>query len=213
MLRTLASIALFVAFLANSIHAEDPFIDVTAKVAGLASNNSLSVAVSNVNFTDPAKEIAKFLRVEYTISGVKGVKTCEEGSTLRLSALAGKTLLVTKATYGDLPDRQDDVNAAGLDLSGNPPSTADNAANAAGNEVTAKLVSKISTNALAITVDNNTLGGDPAPGLSKQLVVTYVVGGKEHTVTTAENDELTLPAPDEGNGNLVIRKAIYGPIP
>jgi hypothetical protein len=213
MLRILTVMVLLLACVPPAMYAEDPFIDVTAKVAGLVSNNSLSVAVSNVNFTDPAKEIAKFLRVEYTVSGVTGVKTCEEGTTLRLSALAGKTLVVTKATYGDLPDRQDDVIAPGLDLADHAPSVTETAAHAAGDDVTAKLVAKISANALAITVDNTTLGGDPAPGMSKQLVVTYAVGDKEHTVTTAENDELTLPAPDEGSGNLVIRKAKYGPIP
>ncbi len=45
-------------------------------------------------------------------------------------------------------------------------------------DVTALLSGKIVRNTLLVSVDNETLGGDPAPGAAKRLVVEYELAGK-----------------------------------
>lgn len=50
---------------------------------------------------------------------------------------------------------------------------------------------------LALHADNDTLGGDPAPGKAKTLRVTYRWNGREQTVETPENGDVVLdPAPE-----------------
>ena len=46
-------------------------------------------------------------------------------------------------------------------------------------DVTKLLQKKIKSNTLSFNVNNNTLGGDPAYGEPKELVVSYKVGGKK----------------------------------
>jgi alpha-L-rhamnosidase len=60
-------------------------------------------------------------------------------------------------------------------------------------EVTALLRKKIKDNSLSVNVNNNALGGDPAFGEVKELVVTYQVGGKEKTVVLNENKKGSFP--------------------
>ena len=42
---------------------------------------------------------------------------------------------------------------------------------------------------------NESFGGDPAPGVVKQLKVQYRINGKEGEATFAENAEIDLPLP------------------
>ena len=59
--------------------------DVTADVAAMVENNTLTVVASNDNFGDPAAEVYKRLRVDYTIDGVARRKTVGENRTLTIS--------------------------------------------------------------------------------------------------------------------------------
>jgi len=61
-------------------------IDVTKKVAAIVRAGSLSVEASNSNFGDPARGVAKKLRVEYTVDGRLETKTVNEGETLTITA-------------------------------------------------------------------------------------------------------------------------------
>ena len=63
-------------------------------------------------------------------------------------------------------------------------------------DVTKALQSKLQGRTkVAIEKYNTAFGGDPAPGVAKQLKVTYRVDGKEATATFAENQPIELPSP------------------
>ncbi|MBN2573757.1 MAG: DUF3395 domain-containing protein [Deltaproteobacteria bacterium] len=60
-------------------------VDVTAMVAAMVEDNTLSVTPRNAMFGDPAKGQAKQLRVEYTFDGVAKSKTVDEWRPLTIS--------------------------------------------------------------------------------------------------------------------------------
>ncbi|MEI6780907.1 MAG: family 78 glycoside hydrolase catalytic domain [Verrucomicrobiota bacterium] len=63
---------------------------------------------------------------------------------------------------------------------------------AAGRDVTELLASRVQDGTLLLAVDNKELGGDPAPGIEKTLVVEYELAGRRGTMTVAENGRLGL---------------------
>jgi Domain of unknown function (DUF3395) len=180
--------------MASLLLAADPFLDVSTAVRDRLKENSLAVDASNELFTDPAEGVGKHLRVEYTVDGEEGRVTVSEGNTLHLTAKHGKTLLITKATYGDLPEAADKL-ASGID-----PTV----------DVTKILTAAVNNGKLSLTVGNDTMGSDPAFGSGKQVRVRYTVAGAEKTVTAGEGEELNLPTAADGVGALVIVDARYG---
>ncbi len=62
--------------------------DVTEKVAALVAAGSLAVEASNGNFGDPVPGVAKRLRVDYTVNGVRASKTVSEGESLAFTAVS-----------------------------------------------------------------------------------------------------------------------------
>jgi len=173
--------------------------DVTAMLPPLIKNNSLTTAASNAQFGDPAPGKIKTLRVNYTIDGVSGVRSADENKSLTIAAAPGKKLEIQKAVYGDLPTLAD---------SRAPGDIAPNATVGAA-DVTTLLRNAISKNSLNITASNDALGGDPAFGIDKRLIVHYTVAGQAHSVSVKENDTLKIPASRDGAGALVIIKAIW----
>ncbi len=159
--------------------------DVTDQVKGLVTNNALTILVTNeLMQRDPAYGAQKKLKVEYTIDDVRSSSVMLENGFLVIKAPVGKTLTVTKAVYGNLPDKNIDV--------------------------TEKLAAAIKANALSIEVSNDTFEGDPCYGSPKELRVSYTVGGKPHKTTVSEPDKLVLPLEADGKGDLVIIRADYG---
>jgi len=71
-----------------------PSADVTKKVAALVKAGSLAVEASNGNFGDPAHGIAKKLRVDYSVNGVRVSKTVAEGESLPLTAISTPPAIV-----------------------------------------------------------------------------------------------------------------------
>jgi len=63
----------------------------------------------------------------------------------------------------------------------------------AGRNVTSRLQDMVRNNRLDITVDNKTMGGDPAPGQSKQLYIAYEYRGRRNSQTVGENGRLNIP--------------------
>lgn len=182
---TLKAFCVFLAVSAFVLHGHaDSVTDVTALVQGAVKDGSLLVVANNETFGEPVFGVVKKLRVEYSIDGVADYKTVIEKSTLRIDVPAGKKLVITKATYGDLIDTNINVEET--------------------------LNAAIKENKLTMLVDNDLLGGDPAPGLGKTLVVSYTVDGKAYSTNLAEGDSLILPKESDGTGKLVITKAIYG---
>jgi len=62
-----------------------------------------------------------------------------------------------------------------------------------GRDVTSRLQGMVRNNRLDITASNQTMGGDPAPGQSKELYVVYQFRGRTDNTTVGENGRLNLP--------------------
>ena len=137
--------------------------DVTAKVAGLVKENSLSVEAKSDLFGDPASGKPKKLKVSYTVDGIYRSKTVAEGETLDIST----RLFVRKALYGDLP------SGASMDVT----------------EQVADLVRK---NRLSVEAGNEQFGEDPASGVPKKLRVDYTFDGANKSKTVNEGQTLTV---------------------
>jgi len=80
--------------------------------------------------------------------------------------------------------------------------------------VTNRLQSMVSNGTLNVAVNNGTMGGDPAPGMAKQLYVSYSFRGQQQSTSVSENGKLTIPGgyvPGPGNGSgLRFLQASYG---
>jgi len=63
----------------------------------------------------------------------------------------------------------------------------------AGRNVTSRLQGMVRNDRLDITVDNKTMGGDPAQGQSKQLYVAYEYRGRRSSTTVGEGGRLNIP--------------------
>ena len=151
--------------------------EVTEQVAGMVTNDMLSVEASNDNFGDPASGICKELRVNFTIDGVAGSKCVYERGTLKISSAdkpvdhSGKPrLVIRKATYGDADGDSIDVTAIIAGMARN--------------------------DSLNFTVNNDDLG-DPAPDQGKKLQVDYTLDGKDGSQSAGEGKTLKIPA--DGN--------------
>ena len=62
-----------------------------------------------------------------------------------------------------------------------------------GRNVASMLQSQIRNGRLSLSVNNDTMGGDPAPGQSKRLTVTYTINGQRRSANVAEGQQLNIP--------------------
>ena len=136
---------------------------------------------------DPAYGAVKILRIQATGSrGQSQQFTYREGSTINASQFSNNgrpggggypgnpgypgggngTLQITRAYYG-LNNRT--------------------------NDVTQLLRGMVRNGTLAVQVNNNNMGGDPAKGGDKVLTVIYRVQGRERTSTVKEGNVLRIP--------------------
>jgi len=74
-------------------------------------------------------------------------------------------------------------------------------------DVGEKVRALVADKRLDLIVSTQALGGDPAPGVPKVLVVKYKLHGKPGTITRAEGERLLIA----GNGPLEILDARFGP--
>jgi len=78
-------------------------------------------------------------------------------------------------------------------------------------DVTSRLNSQIQGGQLNVEVNNQTMGGDPAPNRAKTLTVQYALNGRPSQIVVNEGDTLQLPYGNTaGQGNLQINRATYG---
>ena len=63
---------------------------------------------------------------------------------------------------------------------------------ASARDVTGLLASRVQDSTLLIVAGNAELGGDPANGMEKKLVVEYELAGRRGTMTVAENERLAI---------------------
>jgi hypothetical protein len=176
------------------------WMDVTNQVRRLLTGNGL-VMVNNANMGgDPAYGAAKILRIRATNSrGQSQQLTYREGSTINASQFynygrpgnpgypgtpgypgnpgypppkpgypggGNSSLQITRAYYG-LNNRT--------------------------NDVTQLLRGMVRNGMLAVQVNNNNMGGDPAKGGDKVLTVIYRFQGREQTSTVKEGNMLRIP--------------------
>jgi hypothetical protein len=144
--------------------------DVTSRLNSQIQNGQLYLQVnSNSMGGDPAPGQTKTLTVQYAINGQSSQVAVREGDTLRLPYGAGNnqsSLQITHAVYG-----------SGYRTS----------------DVTSRLNSQIQNNQINLQVNNDSMGGDPAPNQSKNLTVQYVLNGRSSQIVVNEGDTLRLP--------------------
>ncbi|HUA66525.1 MAG TPA: glycosyl hydrolase, partial [Alphaproteobacteria bacterium] len=142
------------------------WIDITEKVKALVAGG-VNVIPANNDFAgdDPAPNIVKQLRVEYSLNGNDKALEAKEDESLTLPQSA----TVIKATYGqvNLSNRVADV--------------------------TEKLGSLVEQGRLSVRADNTLTGTDPAEMMPKELRVEYSLDGVAGRITVQENDALVLP--------------------
>ncbi len=157
--------------------------DVTAVLARLLRNGTLTVKADNTLAGDPAPNVVKQLQVDYTLDGQSLSKTIEENQTLKLpeDGRSGRALTIRRARYGIIPLEAPE-----------PPQER-------WRDVTDKLAGMVHDGALSV-VAGNALAGDPAPMVVKELRVDYVLNGKSATRTIRENQVLDIPDGMEQGG-------------
>ena len=175
--------------------------DVTATLQKLVKNNSLAVRPRNDIFGgDPAPLVSKSLRVRYSIDGANGMVTAQEGAQLEIAAAPGKKLVIEKAVYGVMVSRLDH----------RPPGDIAKTDLTRSMDVTEILAKAVTHDTLIISAGNDKMGGDPALGLPKRLIVKYTVSGKPHTASADEGETLKIPTIADGEGPIFIVKATWG---
>ena len=171
--------------------------DVTARLASLVRDNSLSLRVAYDTIgVDPDEGRTKHLDVNYTYNGVPGHITLRDGETLNLPGAGavgmgggiggGDGLRVLRAEYG-----------TGFRLI----------------DVTSRLNAQVQGNTLELRITNDSMGGDPAHEEAKWLDVWYVFNGRAGHVKVHEKDVLALPGTGDTNyyqNGLQITRAQYG---
>lgn len=157
--------------------------NVTTIAAAMVNKDALDVRANNDIFGgDPAPNVLKQLKVDYTIDGVAGTKSAFEGGRLRISANVNPVsaqksrLVIVKAVYGNLPKG----NAS---------------------DITADVAEMVENDALEVTANNGNFG-DPAEGKVKKLRVDYTFEGWKKSVTVKENETLTISPSVEQAQNL-----------
>lgn len=165
--------------------------DVTARLASLVRDNSLSLRVAYDTIgVDPDEGRTKHLDVNYTYNGVPGHVTLRDGETLNLPDASivgiGGGLRILTAEYG-----------TGYRLI----------------DVTSRLNAQVQSSTLELRITNDSMGGDPAHEEAKWLDVWYVFNDRAGHVKVHEKDVLTLPGTGDTNyyqNGLQITRAQFG---
>lgn len=177
--------------------------DVTALLNNSIQNDALRMQVTNATMGgDPAPANEKVLEVRYRYQGQSQSVTIRENQQLELGGggfgggngggpgFGGQGLRILSARYGE-----------GFRTT----------------DVTQFLNNNISNNSLRVQVNTGSMGGDPAPGIVKTLVVQYEYNGARNSVNVRDGEMLQLPG-GYGGGNgggwggnrLEILEARYG---
>jgi hypothetical protein len=177
----------------------DRYVDVTSQVKSQTQLNGLNFTVATSTFGfDPVPGQVKTLRIYYRLNGQLTNGEWRDGMTVQVAATGSANanitqrnpipLRVTKALYGK----------GGLVR-----------------DVTAVIQSRVVNNTLAIPVNNDFMGGDPAIQQVKDFVMTYEWQGVAYEMFAKEGDTVNLPdgsviAAAPAQGVLRIVSARYG---
>jgi hypothetical protein len=152
-------------------------MDVTGLLQTRIANNRVDLPINNASLGgDPAPQVAKQFRINYEYGGVPYEITLNENDVLHLPdagmapAMAAPpvaAIRIVRAEYGSGP-RQADVSGLMQTLVGN--------------------------GSRGMIVNNTSLGGgDPDPGQSKTLHITYEANGQRMEKRVNEGQQLILP--------------------
>lgn len=150
------------------------FAEVTERVRGAQLRGVVQLTVGGDSMgIDPLPGTVKVLRVYYRVNGVFAHGEWRDGELVRIPENApapaptvSSSLRLLEARYGSTARSQD---------------------------VLARLQSLVQNNRLNLTVSNQTMGGDPAVGAAKSLVLTYEWQGQRFEVRTREGRTLNIP--------------------
>lgn len=175
--------------------AGDRLVDVTSRLNSQIRDGQLSLRVTNDSMgRDPVEEHRKALTVWYVYNGRTATVTVPEKDVLTLPngnpSYVGN-LVIMRAQYG---------------------------ADYRFRDVTSLLSSRVQGDQLNMRVNNDAMGGDPAPDRPKILTVSYEFNGQPGQVVISENGTLSLPGSGGdngwnwpgGGGRLQIMRASFG---
>jgi hypothetical protein len=148
-------------------------VDVTVIVKKAIADGAKHITAGNDLAGDPAPDVEKELRIEYTVGNEQRKETVAERESIDLPP----GVQIIKATYGVLSDEPTA-----------PRQVAD---------VTAKLSSLIADGHLDVHAGSELAGRDPAPLIVKELRVQYRYMGQVKTARVRENQLLELPEDGE----------------
>jgi hypothetical protein len=164
-------------------------MNLVQKLRGMIQNDVLDFAVDPaVLGGDPAPGSAKRLRVVYRYGGRQYETSAGDFERIRIPAAA---------TPGPAPSPAPAGGFSLGDLWGAGSLKIVSARYGEGTrftDVRERLQNLVRNDALSLTVDNSTMGGDPAPARSKVLEVTYEYHGATQQTTVKEGASLALPA-------------------
>lgn len=152
-------------------------LDVTELLKGQIQNNQLAFDVPGSQLGDPAPGSVKELVVTYVW----------EGRTLEARARDGERLTLPLAA-SPAPAPPPAPIATGLKII-----TAQYGQGNRVADVTGLLIARIAANRLVTSVDNKSMGGDPAVAADTTLNVTYEWNGQRYTASAKEGQTLRLP--------------------
>ena len=183
----------------------DRFNDVKGRLDSMVQNNTLRVVVNNANLgADPAPANKKMLRVSYQWQGQTFQASADENGTLTIpdASAVGQTnsnYPTTNYPTTNYPSATTTTNSSGGGFFGGLTQASGlrilSATYGSGNrviDVTNMLNSRVQNNALSISVNNETMGRDPAVGADKVLQVTYELNGNRQQVSVNEGKSLRI---------------------
>ncbi len=149
--------------------------DVTSILSQQISANSVRMEVSNATMGgDPAPAVKKSLKVDYSYQDQRRNVTVPEGAQL---------VLPENGTGAALP-----VASSQLVIL-----VSEYRARGRSNNVTDLLRESKRGDQLKLKVENGNLGGDPYPGMDKELYVRYSYQGREYENFSREGSTIVLP--------------------
>ena len=161
----------------GSLQCAPGLADVTEPLRRLIRDGRLETIDYRDFAGDPSPNMAKKMRVDYTVGDQPHTVTVTEHQILQLpqpSDGPGELRIVRGIYGGVLPEKVELVPLKLMDI-------------------TARVAAKIQNGALAVRVDKDLAGGDPAPQRPKKLWLEYAVDGVLGNLVLDDGNDLSLP--------------------
>ena len=165
-------------------------VDVTNRLRQLARRDQ-TFRMDNATFgVDPDQGAVKTLRiVAQDRNGRQRTFEYNEGSTIDGAMFVGSNINGSNSSWGQNNNTADRLGRQSLSII-----RATYGAGRQRQDVTDRLQSLVRRGRLSTTVDNNVMGGDPAPNVPKELLVTFRDdSGRQQQVRVGEGQPLNIP--------------------